>query len=231
MSRHLSEQTAGSQHLRKNRAVSSAPLLITAAIVGGLAGAGMSHPVRRLSPAPPPRLAHPVTLGVATGVVCTALAIREYSAIPLVAYGALAVFGVALAVTDLAERRLPTRLLMLAYSALLVLIVVDAVVLKQSGSALRSLAGFGLLVAFYLGVALLSGQLGAGDIRLAGLLGMATAWHSWTALGLATIAGLLIGAAAGAIHLASGGSRRDRIPFGPWLILGAFVALLVVPAT
>ncbi len=81
--------------------------------------------------------------------------------------------------------------------------------------------GFGL---FYLIYVLSRGGMGGGDVRLAGLLGLALGWQQLlTALLLAFTGGALVSL----LLLASGRvSRRDPIPFGPFLALGGYIAAL-----
>ncbi len=86
---------------------------------------------------------------------------------------------------------------------------------------LGGLLGFGL---FYLIYTLSRGGMGGGDVRLAGMLGLALGWQQLlTALLLAFTSGALVSL----LLLASRRvSRKDPIPFGPFLALGGYVAAL-----
>jgi len=63
------------------------------------------------------------------------------------------------------------------------------------------------------------GELGFGDVKLAAIIGAATAVVSWAAVAYALIAACLLA-------IAWGLARRDRVlAFGPWLALGAVMAV------
>jgi leader peptidase (prepilin peptidase) / N-methyltransferase len=71
-------------------------------------------------------------------------------------------------------------------------------------------------------------SLGYGDVRLAALLGLALGWLGWAALLLALFAGLLLAAAGGGVLALSGRLQADhQLPFGPFLLGGAVLAVLV----
>ena len=86
-----------------------------------------------------------------------------------------------------------------------------------------------LATAVYVALALpSSAPLGFGDVKLAGLLGLALAWLSWSALAVGLVLGFAYGAAYGAVLIAR--RRADlgtRIPFGPAMLAGAFTAILL----
>ncbi len=93
----------------------------------------------------------------------------------------------------------------------------------------RALAAMTILITFYLVIALAArGALGAADIRLAGLLGLALGWPGWITLISGTLFGLLYGSLTGATMITlRRASHHTLIPFGPALIAGAFTALLL----
>lgn len=68
-----------------------------------------------------------------------------------------------------------------------------------------------------------------GDVKLAGVLGL----FLGRSVGVAILSGTLIGALAGAVIMARvgvGAGRKTAVPFGPFLALGALVALFAGPA-
>ena len=70
--------------------------------------------------------------------------------------------------------------------------------------------------------------MGFGDVKLALGLGAVLGWYGWGSVVLGTFAGFLFGGLYGlALVVARRAGRRTSIPFGPFLIAGAFVGLLI----
>lgn len=201
------------------------------AVLGALIGVALRRPARALLALP--RQGHSliatVTLASGTAVLFGLLAWHIGVRPELLAYSALAAVCVPLTAIDLLEQRLPARLLLPAYPILTALLGIAALAEHDSAAMLRSFAGMTILFAFYLTVALAAqGALGAADIRLAGLLGLALGWQGWTTLIAGTLVGLLYGSLTGATMIAlRRAARHSLIPFGPALIAGAFTALLL----
>jgi leader peptidase (prepilin peptidase) / N-methyltransferase len=199
-------------------------------LLGALVGPGLS----RLTHASltVPRRDHPLTTAVTvssvTAVLFGLLAWRVGLRPELLAYSALAAVCVPLAVIDLVENRMPARLLLPAYPSLAVFFGLAAIVEHNGAAMLRSCAGMAILFTFYLLIALTAhGALGAADVRLAGLLGLALAWRSWDTFLCGAVLGLFYGALTGiTMILLRRVTRHTLIPLGPALIAGAFTALL-----
>ncbi len=167
-----------------------------------------------------------------TAVRCVAVAWRLWrlglgSAIP--AYLYFAAIGVALAAIDLDVRRLPNAIVMPSYPVLLVLLAASAGWQGDWWSLLRAVIGGAALFAFYFSVVLIHpAGMGFGDVRLSGILGGMLAYLSWATLIVGAFAGFLLGAVVGVVMLASRrGNRRTAIPFGPFMIAGALLALFL----
>jgi leader peptidase (prepilin peptidase)/N-methyltransferase len=149
---------------------------------------------------------------------------------------AVAGAGVALALIDLEHGRLPfgvtASAAALATAALgcgWVLTGVAEGPGAAGADAWPAAAGAGLWLAAYGGIWLLTAGrgLGLGDVALAPVLGLVLGAVSWSAAAVGLAAGFLIGAAVGALVLvASGGRRGIRVPFGPFMLVGAVVGLL-----
>jgi len=70
--------------------------------------------------------------------------------------------------------------------------------------------------------------MGVGDVKLAPTLGLALGWLSWGTVAVGVFAGFLLGGLAGlGGMLALGLSRKALLPFGPWLVAGALLGVLV----
>jgi leader peptidase (prepilin peptidase) / N-methyltransferase len=201
------------------------------ALLGAGLGSAQHRGAQRLLalPTQSPALVAAVPLACATAVLFGLLAWRIELVPDLLAYSGLAVVCVPLAAIDLLERRLPTRLLLPAYPSLGILLGFAALVEGNTAAMLRSLAGMAILFVCYLLIALATHDgLGAADVRLAGLLGLALGWQGWNTLLLGAVLGLLYAGLTGAMMIAA---RRacwhSLIPLGPALIAGAFTALLL----
>lgn len=205
------------------------PLLWAA--LGALIGTALRRPAQALLPTP--KQAHPliaaVTLASATACLFGLLAWRVNLRPELLAYSALAAVGVPLAAIDILEQRLPAKLLMPAYPIVVALLALAAITEHNGTAVLRSLAGMIFMLVFFLVIALaVPGALGAADVRLAGLLGLALGWLGWTTVASGAMLGLLYGSLTGATMIVlRRATRHTLIPFGPALIAGAFTALLV----
>ena len=134
---------------------------------------------------------------------------------------------IALALTDLDVKRIPNRIL---YPGTVV-----AALLLGGGAAFDgefSLFGRGLVggASYFLLLLLIAlvarGGFGFGDVKLAALLGMFAAYRSWESLFVGVFAAFVIGGVLSIILLAARRvGRKDAIPFGPSMVLGAYVGI------
>jgi leader peptidase (prepilin peptidase)/N-methyltransferase len=142
----------------------------------------------------------------------------------------VAAAGLVLAATDLACLRLPDPLVGAAFLVTAAVLGTASIVEHDGRPLLRcGVAGLGCGAAYCVVVAVPRTGLGLGDAKLAGLLGFLLGWLGWPAvlLGLAlpyacngpVVLGLLL----------TGRVRRDTpLPFGPELLAGAYLAILLV---
>lgn len=201
---------------------------------GGVAvGAALVIFYRRLLRVPSPpglntaRLAAPPL----TALAFATLAWRLDQQFDLLPYSVLAAVGVALSLIDLIEQRLPSVLIYAGTAIIGVLLTTSAIVHDKGPDLLRALAGMALLATFYLALALVSrGGLGAGDVKLGGLLGLALGWHSWPALVTATFLGWLTAALVwAALRLSRRRAKDALLPMGPFLLVGALLTIALTP--
>lgn len=199
---------------------------------GILIGAGMAVYSRRLLTSARSRLLA-AGLGATLLTACAfgALAWRFGHQFDLLPYSVLAAVGVALGLIDLIERRLPRELVYPGVALVAALLATSAILHSRGLDLLRALAGSAILVAFYLVLALASrGGLGAGDVKLGGLLGLALGWLSWSSLVTGTFLGWLAAALAWVIlRVARPRSRGSLLPMGPFLTLGALLTIVALP--
>ncbi|HKT56257.1 MAG TPA: prepilin peptidase [Microbacterium sp.] len=147
----------------------------------------------------------------------------------LVAYLYFAAISVVLTLIDLDVRRLPNSIVLPSYPVAGVLLTLACVLGAPWQNLLRAGIGMAALYAFYFVVRFISPRgMGGGDVKLAGVVGMYLGWASWAALAVGAFAAFLIGGVFGlgliAVHRAG---RKSAIPFGPWMIAGAWVGLFV----
>lgn len=143
----------------------------------------------------------------------------------------LAAVAVALALIDLDVQRLPDAIVLPSYlvgAALLALASWNPGGESDWSALLRALIGAAALFAFYFAAALVyPAGMGLGDVKLAGVLGMYLAWFGWGAFAVGAFAAFLLGGLfAIGLMVARRAGRKSGIPFGPWMLAGAFCGLL-----
>ena len=170
-----------------------------------------------------------LTVEVTAAVVAGALAARIHPVLVLTAMCWLAACTIPLAYVDAAVRRLPDLLTVPAYAGTAVLLLAAAADDGSWSQLGRGLLGGAGYAAFCLVLFLLSPSgMGPGDVKLAASLGTALAWLSWGALIEGALAGFLLGAVYGVTLLARGrAGRKTQLPFGPFMIAGTFLVLVI----
>jgi leader peptidase (prepilin peptidase) / N-methyltransferase len=132
----------------------------------------------------------------------------------------------AIALIDIRHHIIPNRLMypaLIAFPVLLVAAWLSGAHLNLAGAAIGFAAyGGGLLL-----VALVSRGMGMGDVKLAGLIGLVLGSLGLRYVGVAAGAAIALGGVGGLMALLLGRSRRDAIPFGPYMAAGALVAIFV----
>ena len=69
--------------------------------------------------------------------------------------------------------------------------------------------------------------MGMGDVKLSGVLGLFLGYLGFGPLAVGVFAAFLLGGLAGIlILLTRRGTRRTAIPFGPWMLAGAWLGIL-----
>ena len=151
---------------------------------------------------------------------------RTPAVLPALVY--LAAISIALTLIDLDVRRLPDVIVLPSYLVLLVLLGAASLVEGDWGPFVRTLIGMVAGFGFYFALAVIyPAGMGFGDVKLAGVLGMTLAWFGWAQLVVGGFLGFLFGGVVGVLLILSGlATRKSMIPFGPYMILGAWVALV-----
>lgn len=151
----------------------------------------------------------------------------------LPAYLLFALATAVLVLTDVEAKLIPNRVLYPATGAFALLLAGGALADGTASGLGRAALGAAGYFAVLLVVALLArGGFGLGDVKLAVLLGMATAFPGWRVLAAAAMFTALLGGIPAIVLLATGRARRDtELPYGPAMIFGAWIALAVGQAT
>jgi leader peptidase (prepilin peptidase) / N-methyltransferase len=136
---------------------------------------------------------------------------------------------VALVWIDADVHRLPDGLVLPSYPVLLVLLVVATAGLGLWGELVRGLACMAVIWGLFFVLHLVSpSSLGFGDVKLAGLIGLLVGWIGVAQAVVALMSGFLVGGLVAVVMLL--GRRvglRSHIAFGPAMLAGAFVGMLV----
>jgi leader peptidase (prepilin peptidase)/N-methyltransferase len=166
---------------------------------------------------------------VAWAVLTTATTPVAATLVLLAAYLYLAAISVVLMVIDLDTRRLPNAIVLPSYIVVAVLFTLACVLGAPWESLLRAAIGGVALWLFYFVIRVIRPDgMGGGDVKLAGVLGAYLAWVGWGALVVGAFAAFLLGGVFGILLIAvRRAGRKSAIPFGPWMILGAWVGLAV----
>ncbi|MEI6364703.1 MAG: prepilin peptidase [Actinomycetes bacterium] len=147
------------------------------------------------------------------------------AALPAFLY--LGAIGVALAMIDLDVRRLPDVIVVPSYVVALVLLGVGAVVEGTPVVLIRTVLGGLSLYAFYFLLVLVKpAGMGWGDVKLAGVLGLYLGFLGWGSVVVGGFLGFALGGlVGGGLMLARRAGRKSKIPFGPFMLAGAFLAV------
>ncbi|WP_417562880.1 prepilin peptidase [Microbacterium sp.] len=153
-------------------------------------------------------------------------------ALALVAFLYLAAISIVLTLIDIDVHRLPNTIVLPSYVVAIVLLGASSLLAGDVDALIRAGGG---MVAMYLFYAILRfirpAGMGAGDVKFAGVLGLYLGWTGWTSLIVGGFAAFVLGGVFGvALMLSRRANRRTAIPFGPWMIVGAWVGIFVGPA-
>nr|WP_201470148.1 A24 family peptidase [Microbacterium hydrocarbonoxydans] len=146
----------------------------------------------------------------------------------IVVHLALFAVGCALLVIDVRSHRLPDRIVLPTLVTLLALVILDAL-LGETARSVRAGAGMLILGGLYASLRLISREgMGGGDVKLAAVIGLVLGWHGWQAFAVGAAAAFVLGSVYAAVLMAlRRADRSTRIAFGPWMIIGAMLGILV----
>ncbi len=164
--------------------------------------------------------------GVTTGQALTATEAWAL-ALVIVAYLYFAAISIVLTLIDLDTHRLPNSIVLPSYLVAGTLFTIAAWLTGEWGLLLVAGIGMAAMYLFYFLLrAARPGGMGGGDVKLAGVIGIYLGWLGWGALAVGAFAAFLYGGVFGiALMLLRRAGRKTAIPFGPWMILGAWTGV------
>lgn len=153
--------------------------------------------------------------------------LQQLAALPAILY--FTAMGISLAVIDLDVGRLPNAIVYPSYPVLGSLLAIAAVHQHDAAALLRAGVGASALFMAYFAVACLyPAGMGFGDVKLAGIVGGVLGFMSYPVLAVGAFAAFGIGSVFGIGKIVSRrGTSRSSIAFGPFMIAGALLSLLV----
>jgi leader peptidase (prepilin peptidase) / N-methyltransferase len=163
-----------------------------------------------------------------TGVLFAVLAAKLGPHPVLAAFLYLGAVGIALAAIDIDLQRLPDALTLPSYPVVLALLALAAGVDGHAWPLERALIAMGALFAFYAVVWFVyPSGMGLGDVKLSGVLGLALGYLGWAELVVGAFAAFVVGSVVSvAVVLVVGGGRKTKVPFGPFMLVGALIGVL-----
>ena len=166
---------------------------------------------------------------VLTVAVFVAVGVRFGSDWVVPAYLVFAACLIAVALVDLEHYIVPNRILIVALALGVPLLVLPAAVDDRWGDVRGALVGAVVGLALLLVIHLVNPRgMGMGDVKLAGVEGLYLGFLGVRHVLFGLFLGFLLGAVGGLVLIATGlRSRRDHIPFAPFLAAGALLTVLL----
>lgn len=171
-----------------------------------------------------------LVVAAVAGVAATIIGGRFGWSPELPAFLISAVVGTVVSVVDVRRHRLPHVFTVPAYVACAACLVAASIAGHDYAPLTRSVIAAAGVHLTFLGLALVfPGQLGLGDVVVAGWLSMTLGWLGATQVLAGVVAGFLLQAVVVAVIALSGRFRRRMVlPLGPALVAGWFVVVVCV---
>lgn len=167
-----------------------------------------------------------VKLALASGVAAAVMALGTGWDWRLLAIVPVAAAGAALGYVDWMTQLLPTRLVFPAMAVAAALVVLASVLAGDRDIAVRgAIGGAAGFVVFFLFWFVYPRGMGYGDVRLAGLLGIALGQVGYAELVVGLWGGFLLGGVGGLLLSVFKVVNRKRMPFGPFMLVAAALAV------
>ncbi|SDJ05459.1 leader peptidase (prepilin peptidase) / N-methyltransferase [Frankineae bacterium MT45] len=166
---------------------------------------------------------------VATAALFVVMTTQFGITVELPAFLYLSAMAVALTMIDYDVKRLPNAIVLPSYLVGVSLLTVAAIVNHDWAPAMRALTAMCALWTVFFAIRMLyPAGMGYGDVKLAGLIGLFIGSLSWSAVIVAAFGAFVLGSVVGiALLLSRTADRKRAIPFGPFMLSAAVLALFV----
>ncbi|KHK99186.1 peptidase A24 [Microbacterium mangrovi] len=147
----------------------------------------------------------------------------------LVAYLYFASISIVLTLIDIDVHRLPNGIVLPSYAVGIILFALACLLGAPWSKLLSAAIGMAVLYLFYFLIRFISPRgMGGGDVKLAGVVGLFLGWGGWPTLIVGAFAAWVLAGLFSLVLIAvRRAGRKTAIPFGPWMLLGAWVGLFV----
>ncbi|RZU64114.1 leader peptidase (prepilin peptidase)/N-methyltransferase [Microterricola gilva] len=171
---------------------------------------------------------------VSTGGVSTSSASGDGSTsavvanvLMLLAYLYLAAISIALALIDIDTHRLPNAIVLPSYVVAAVLLAASGLMAQDFDALLwTAIGGIAMWMAYFVMAFIYPAGMGFGDVKLAGVLGLYLGFLGLGPLLVGAFAAFVLGGIFAVVLLITKrAGRKSGIPFGPWMLLGAWLGI------
>lgn len=146
-----------------------------------------------------------------------------------IAYAWFAASSVVLVLIDLDTRRLPNVIVVPSLVVGLIAFILTWPFGADPWALPRALIGMVAMFASYALIRFIRPDgMGGGDVKLAAVAGLYLGWLGWGALVVGWLGGFVVGGLFGIVIVAlRRATRSSAMAFGPWLLLGTWIGILV----
>lgn len=145
----------------------------------------------------------------------------------LLAYLYLAAISIALALIDIDTHRLPNAIVLPSYIVAAVLLAASGLLAQDFDALLWAvIGGMAMWMAYFVMAFIYPAGMGFGDVKLAGVLGLYLGFLGLGPLLVGAFAAFVLGGVfAVGLLVTKRAGRKSGIPFGPWMLAGAWLGI------
>ncbi|QAV70259.1 prepilin peptidase [Salinibacterium sp. UTAS2018] len=164
---------------------------------------------------------------ISFGIIAAVIGAETSMVWALPAFLYFAAISIALTLIDLDTQTLPNKIVLPSILVGLALLAMASAGTGNWYALLGAVLGSLALFIFYFIVAVVSPRgMGMGDVKLSAVIGLYLGWLGWGTVAVGAFAAFLLGGLfAIALLVFKKAGRRSAIPFGPWMIAGAWIGI------